>query len=608
MIQNFLRLPNVLNPSLKAILFFNKKMKLRYYQREAVNATWKYLAEHHGFPCLVMPTGSGKTPVIAALAKEVAQSGDRVLILSHVKELIEQNAEKLNAIAPELNFGIYSAGLNSRDTTNNVIIAGIQSVYDKAELLGTFSLVIVDECHLITNTSTGMYRTLIAELRHINPQLSLVGLTATPYRLSSGLIYGEDQLFEGIAYDISIPSLIAGGFLSPIISKASRHEINTDSLHIQRGEFKPDEAEKLFSERDNVANACYEIINASKNRKSVLIFCSGVEHAKTIVKTLKTKTDQPIGLITGDTPTHERDKLITRFRRDHTQDFFGDSLPPLKYLVNVNVLTTGFDAPNVDCVVLLRATMSPGLYYQMVGRGFRINEGKEDCLILDFGNNILRHGPVDAIQVRNKKDSESLNKYDKMGKKCPECQTVVTINIRICPDCGHVFVADASFNHDGKSSDNAILSNQRNPIELFEVVHTSASAYFNKHDHNKPPTMQVSYTYDYTKPPINQWLCFDHPPGSFAHSIARKWWANASYVECPKSVNEAVKLFNKKACAQVEQVKCQLEGKYYKIIDLIWGEKPIFDPYDEYDESDYCEYDESDYEDSDSVNWDEVPF
>lgn len=537
-------------------------MKLRYYQQEAVEAVWDHLANKSGHSCVVLPTAAGKTPVIATLAKEVAKAGDRVLILAHVKELLAQSAEKLNAICPDVNFGIHSAGLGSRDTEQQVIIAGIQSVYNKADMLGAFDMVIIDEVHLLPNEGNGMYRTLLFDLKKMNPHLYVVGLTATPYRLSSGYIYGPDQLFESICYEISIPTLIANGYLSELTSKSSRQENNTESLHIQRGEFVPSELDNLFADQKKVANACHEIVESTRDRNSVLIFCTGIKHAQMVCEDLSQRDkNHETAMIDGNTPSLFRDEIIERFRNKE-----------IKYLVNVNVLTTGFDAPNIDCVVMLRATMSPGLYYQCLGRGFRICNGKKDCLILDFGNNIIRHGPVDSIRIRDK--NKSSDEKQTLGKKCPDCLTVTGISARTCPDCGYAFPVKKRLNHENSASEFSPLSGKENPVEEFDIIDTSARVHFKKGNPNAYPSMCVSYTYSYVKNPINQWLCFSHQKGSYPNGIARRWWLQASSSSVPDTTEEAVEKFNAGFCANIKKIKAKLEGKFYRIIDIQFGEKP----------------------------------
>jgi len=187
---------------------------LRPYQQAAVEAVYDYLRTRDDNPCVVIPTAGGKTPIMATICKDaVGQWNGRVLILAHVKELLEQTADKLRAVCPEVEFGIYSAGLNRRETDKLAIVAGIQSVYKRACELDAFDLVIVDECHLIPEGGEGMYRTFLAEAKVVNPHLRVIGLTATPFRLSSGPICTPDGILNHICYEVGVRELIRDGYL-----------------------------------------------------------------------------------------------------------------------------------------------------------------------------------------------------------------------------------------------------------------------------------------------------------------------------------------------------------------------------------------------------------
>ncbi|MFO8012102.1 MAG: DEAD/DEAH box helicase, partial [Phycisphaerae bacterium] len=365
-------------------------MRLRPYQEEAVAAVYRHLRERDDHPCVVIPTAGGKTPVMAAICRDaVSRWGGRVLILAHVKELLEQAVEKLHTMAPDLwmHIGVYSAGLRSRDTEHPIIVAGIQSVYRRAAELDRFDLILIDECHLIPPDGEGMYRTFLADARVVNPNVRLVGLTATPHRMTTGMICDPDHLLNEVCYEVGVRELIVQGYLCPLKTKAGRRKVDTGGLHIRGGEFIAGEVEALMDDDALVREACAEIVRETRDRHSVLIFAAGVAHARHVQRALGDLGEE-CGLVTGETPALERAGMLDRFREG-----------ALKYLANVNVLTTGFDAPNIDCVAMLRPTNSPGLYYQMVGRGFRLHPTKENCLVLDFGGNILRHGPVDALEI-----------------------------------------------------------------------------------------------------------------------------------------------------------------------------------------------------------------
>jgi len=152
--------------------------------------------------------------------------------------------------------------------------------------------------------------------------------------------------------------------LCPLRTKAGIARADTSNLHVRGGEFVAGEVEDLMDQVALVRAACAEVVEQTRDRTSVLIFSSGIQHGQHIVDVLRTEHGVECGFITGETPAAERESLIARFRRKGGQELFADA-PHLKYLCNVNVLTTGFDAPNVDCVAMLRPTMSPGLYYQM---------------------------------------------------------------------------------------------------------------------------------------------------------------------------------------------------------------------------------------------------
>ena len=367
-------------------------MQLRPYQQAAIDAVYHFLRTKDTNPCVVLPTAAGKTPCLAMICKDaVTRWNGRVLILAHVKELLQQAADKLQLVCPDVKVGIYSAGLKSRETDASIIVAGIQSVYKKACELDRFDLIIVDECHLLPEDGEGMYQTFLKDAKIVNPRVRLIGLTATPYRLKSGTLVGPDNLLNEICYEIGIKELIEQGFLCPLKSKSGRRKVDCSSLHVRGGEFVASEVDELMNTTDNVDAACREIIAQTRDRHSVLIFGVSVDHATRIKETIERLTNGECGLVTGDTPSAERERILRRFKGESfATDLFDGKTGTLKYLANVNVLTTGFDAPNIDCVVLLRPTASPGLYYQMTGRGFRLHESKTDCLVLDYGGNILR--------------------------------------------------------------------------------------------------------------------------------------------------------------------------------------------------------------------------
>ncbi len=547
-------------------------MQLRPYQQEAVDAVYRYLRERDDNPCVVLPTGSGKSLIMATICHDAATKwGGRVLVLAHVKELLEQTAGTLRRIAPDLDVGVYSAGLNRRDTEHSVIVAGIQSVYQRACELDRFDLILVDEAHLLPPDGEGRYRTFLADAKLVNPNVRLIGLTATPYRMKSGMLCGPDSLLNDICYEVGVKELIVQGYLCPLRTRAGRRKVDTSNLHVRAGEFIGSEVEELMDTDELVQAACREIAEMTEDRRAVLIFAASVAHAEHVKSTLERMTGEECGLVTGDTPASQRDELIARFKGEKVAaNLFGDAHPPLKYLVNVNVLTTGFDAPGVDATVLLRPTASPGLYYQMVGRGFRLHPDKVDCLVADFGGNIVRHGPVDAIQIAEREGSSS---GSAPAKECPECRTVIAAGYSACPDCGHVFPPPDRQAHDTQASNESILSGQVTE-ERFEVtdvlyrVHTKKGA-----AEDAPKTMCVEYLIGLNDAK-SEWICLEHE--GYARRKAVAWWKQRSNDPVPATAQQAVDvaLGGGLAIPTAITVRSVSGERFDRIVSCELGEKP----------------------------------
>ncbi len=539
-----------------------KPMVLRPYQHAAVEAVYRHLREQEDNPCVVIPTGGGKTPVIATMCKDaVTRWSGRVLILAHVKELLEQAHDKLCAVCPEMDVGVYSAGLGRRDKHHNVIIAGIQSVYEKASELGPFDLVIVDEAHMIPMDGDGMYRRFLEDARKISPHLRVIGLTATPFRLSSGPICTKppEGILNSICYEIGVRELILDGYLAPLRSKAGKIKANTSDLHVRAGEFVASEVEAAMDQEMIVHSACREIVDLTADRKACLIFASSVKHGQHVAEVLEKTAHQECGFIDGQTPSIFRDQLIRRFRD-------GD----LKYLANVNVLTTGFDAPNVDCIALLRPTMSPGLYYQMVGRGFRICPGKADCLVLDYGGNVLRHGPVDQLRVKAPGEKGG---GEAPAKECPQCHELIATGYARCPACGYEFPRPNYQQLDGAASARGVLAGQV-CVDEYAVrsvrysVHTKRNA-----GPGDPPSLRVDYEIGFYKYK-SEWICIEHT--GYARQKAEEWWARRSRVPVPSTVEEALHLAQAGALAEVKAITLRSVAgeKYDRIVDYQLGKIP----------------------------------
>ena len=532
-------------------------MRLRQYQLDAVEAVYEHARKKASNPVVVIPTAGGKTPILATLCADTARKwGGRAIVVSHVKELLQQTCEKLHTIDPELDVGVYSAGLGRRDTEHAVLVAGIQSVYQRAyELSGDrpFNVVIVDEAHLIPRDGDGMYRQFLSDLRTCNPAVRIVGLTATPFRLDSGLIYGPDCILQEVCYEVGIRELIAQGYLCPPVSKAGAAKIDTSGVKIRGGEFVAGDLENAANKDAIVTNACAEIIGYSSDRKSVLIFASGVAHGRHVAKVIG-KMGHECGFICGETPADERRNLIGRFRGTNEGLLPGVAVSRLKYLVNVNVLTTGFDAPETDCIAILRPTMSAGLWYQMVGRGFRLADEKHDFLVLDFGDNVLRHGPVDLLRERAMKIAAGKGEGKPAVKECPNCHSLCSAGYSRCPDCMWEFVHPDEPKHDETASPASVLSGDTAParddvLDVQDVcysVHTKNGA-----PQGAPRSMRVDYVVGLGRL-VSEWICVEHD--GFAREKALTWWRMRSHDPMPADAEMAVRIAEAGGLAVPQQV------------------------------------------------------
>jgi len=368
-------------------------MQLRPYQQKAIKNLYSWFENNSkGNPVLAMPGGSGKSVVIASIVCDAIQKWQepRVLMLVHSMELIAQNADKLKKMWPNAPLGIYSASLNQK-TFDAITYAGIQSVRKKAKQLGKIGLCIVDECHAISHKETGAYRELLAELLEINPDMRVIGFSASPYRLGHGLITdGEDALFDAIIEPVSIEELVYHKYLAPLTSKATTFSFDQTGLHKRSGEYIAGEMQEKYNTSENNLQVVQEIIERASDRKHWLIFCSGVAHSEAMAKLLNAH---------GISATSLSAKASKEERQQKLSDFESGKI---RAMCNISILTTGYDLPALDCIVFLRSTMSPGLYLQMAVRGMRIAPNKTNCLVLDFAGVVATHGPITCVRPPNK--------------------------------------------------------------------------------------------------------------------------------------------------------------------------------------------------------------
>ncbi|ETI60394.1 DEAD/DEAH box helicase [Marinomonas profundimaris] len=390
----------------------SQPFQLRDYQTQAVEASLAHFRASDDPAIIVLPTGAGKSLVIAELSR---LAKGRVICLAHVKELVEQNHAKF--LATGSSAGIFSAGLSQKNSASKTTFASIQSI--SANLLEfdvPASLIIIDECHRVSMEESGQYQKTIEHFKTLNPKVKILGLTATPYRLGSGWIYqhhyhgytrqGPDSIFKKCIFELPLQHMVKKGYLTPPIhyDAAIAHydfSLLTESLD---GEQNTDDIalNELIHKNPRVTKAVTEqILQLSQDRQGVMIFAATIDHATEIAGYLPV---DKTALITGKTKTKQRDALISAFKAKE-----------IKFLVNVSVLTTGFDAPHVDVIAILRPTQSISLFQQIVGRGLRLSPGKKDCLVLDYTNNGYNIFQPEIGEKRPTPDSVAVQIH------CPEC-------------------------------------------------------------------------------------------------------------------------------------------------------------------------------------------
>lgn len=385
--------------------------KLRDYQQQAVQNVIKYFQKTREPAVIVLPTGAGKSLVIAELAR-IAQG--RVLVLAHVKELVEQNYEKYTSYGLEA--GIFSASLGKKDHSQKAIFGSVQSIARAGDdFFQNFSLVVIDECHRVAEEGSTQYQEVIQKLKERNPNLCILGLTATPYRLGLGWIYefsnaGEiksdkKRFFKQCVYELPLSYMIKNKYLTtPVKVDIPVTSYDFSDLKTKNGTYSSGEIEEILRNQNRLTPLIIKnIIDITEkfDRKGVMIFSGTVKHAEEIMTYLPANDAR---VVLGDTEIRDREAIINDFKERK-----------FKYLVNVSVLTTGFDAPHVDVIAILRPTESNSLYQQIVGRGLRLSAGKKDCYVLDYtgmGHDIYKP------EINDKKPAKDTVAVQVL---CPQC-------------------------------------------------------------------------------------------------------------------------------------------------------------------------------------------
>jgi len=519
--------------------------EVRQYQIDCEDALLKDVLA--GFnPVIAVPTGAGKTKIMGGFIYKYLEvkPADKILIISNTEDILKQDHEAIKRFFPGIIIGLYSAGLNSR-TVQKITVGGIQSIYNKPELFRDFNVIIIDEAHTIPPKNSSMYMKFFNAI----PGVRHIGLSATVYRMGTGYIYqGDKALFNKLSYDLSsmddFNKLVEDGYLSELISKRTDLEMDTKGVKTTGGDFNQKDLSVKFDRDGITQDAIKESIEFGQhNYKSWLIFAIDIKHADHIAEELNRRGIKTRALHTGT--KKDRPEIIRQFKAGE-----------IRALSSVGMVTTGFDAPNIDLIILLRPTKSAVLHVQMIGRGLRKSPetDKTHCLVLDFAGNTKRLGPINnvLIPMRKKKGEK---KGEPPVKECPRCKCLVPPVMRICNVCGHVFEFKEKIR---KRADDVEVVQKKKWIDVSYVeyyIHKKTAGY---------DSLKVVYQCGMVQ--INEFVCLNHegyPKMKADNWIKFRWPVNHSH---PRTVKEAFK--HSDFLKVPKRLLVVRDKKYYNIEDI----------------------------------------
>lgn len=567
----------------------------RWYQERCTRKIMEKVREPDTHPVAAVPGGAGKSLILCMITGEFLdeQPDKEVLILCDVAEILEQDHKALEEYFYGIEIGLYSAGLGEKDN-RRITVAGIQSVWKKPELFQNVSLIIIDEAHGINPKEEGMYREFLGYL-----DATYVGLTATPFRLGHGYIYkGDNALFNCLAYDLTSTKnynkLVRQGYLSEMYPRKTMLSLDLNKVRTRGGDYATEDLSKNI-DRDAITDvACNEILMSMKELglKKGLIFSIDIAHAQHIHAKLL-EIGVKAGLIHSKI-NKSRKKIYNAFRKGEYEA-----------LVNVDMATTGLDVPDIDFIVLLRPTKSPSLHVQMLARGSRVvyangydlssvtkrklaikNGPKKYCIVMDFAGNVARLGPINDVQVIEKKEKKgSGGKGEAITKVCPECKTINPAAKRECMFCGFEFEFKQHIKIESSNED--IIKTKNNSKESDKEIIDKAVAEIRKQNKemkngfwfnvtgveyrinsNPGRTSSLKVVYHCGLRTFNEYICIEH--GGYPRYLAKQW---IKFRMSPnqKKPNTLAELYaSRHGLAIPKKIFIQESGRYKKVSDYIF--------------------------------------
>lgn len=532
----------------------------RDYQTEAVRSLWQYFRDHTtGNPVIALPTGTGKAGVIAFFLDEVFRVAPRqkILVATHVKELVKQNYDEFMGVWPTAPAGIYSAGLRRKDVYSNITFCGIASICKNIEKFGHIDLMIIDECHLLSQDDESMYLKTIAALQKVNPYLRIIGLTATPWRAGQGRII-DDGIFTDLCFDLTnlhaFNRFIKEGYLVPLIPKSTNVILDVSGVKIRGGEFVEKELQLASSNDEITYAAIQEAVEAGKDRHHWLVFAAGVENTVKITQMLN-YLGVSARCVHSNTKTH---KMSEKERDQNIEDWKAGKFTAM---VNNGILTTGVNFKAIDMIVMLRATASTVLWVQMLGRGTRplyapgydlttiegrlaaiAQSEKQNCLVMDFAQNTKRLGPINDPVLPRKRGEKT---GEVPIKICEACGMYNHLSVKFCggepfatpAGCGAEFSIRVKIQ--AEASTEELIKEAEEPIvATFKVDHITYDLH---RKIGKPPSIKVTYYCGNRK--FNEYVLVEHE--GFGRRKAVKWWRERTGQDLPATTQEALTQLNR---------------------------------------------------------------
>lgn len=577
-------------------------LELRPYQTEAIDAPFEYFSSgQKGNPIIELPTGTGKSLVIAGICKRALEEYPKTRIIVGVdsKTLVEQNAKKLLDIWPNAPVGIYSAALKQRDTHCRITFVGIDSVSHKSHLFGPQNLFLNDECHMFDWAKGTRYEVFLRGLQRTNPKVKGIGLTASPWRPKIGHItnggYWTDVCYSKIGVN-DFHDFVENGWMAPLHPLRTTLTLDVSNVSTTQGDYNKKELQDAVDKEAITKAAIIESLELAGDRNHWLVFCSGVEHVMNTTQYLREMGVSAVA-VHSKQPQALNDANVAMYLRGE-----------VRALVNMGVLTKGFDAPETDYIMMLRPTKSVTLWVQMLGRGTRPAPwcGKIDCLVGDFAKNARRLGPINDPLLPGKKGSKG---GTAPVKTCEACKCENHVSAKVCQKCGKPFPEPKPKITTKASTEKVMKARAEDDdgVPVVEVFKVDAISYSRHAPPGKPPMFRVTYTCGLRM--FSEFVCVEHE--GFALKMAHNWWRRRFPDQrCPETAQELLDFSD--FLPRVTHARVHTNNKPYPQIKDVCFDGTAFGTIEAYSDdppmSDDIPFDETPRVYTDSFEDDDIPF